>query len=35
MFMSMCVDVMVMLSAYDVSFTGAYSAGMPDVYYVE
>ena len=29
MFMSLCVDVMVMSSAYDVSFTGV---GVSDVY---
>ena len=32
MFMSLCVDVMVMSSAYVVSFTGAYGVGGSDVY---
>ena len=31
----MCVDVMVMSSAYDGSFNGACGVGMADVYYVE
>ena len=32
MFMSLCVDVMVMSSAYLVSFTGACGVGVSDVY---
>ena len=32
MFMSLCVDVMVMSSAYVVSFTGACGVGVSDVY---
>ena len=32
LFMSLCVDVVVMLSAYVVSFTGACGAGVSDVY---
>ena len=32
MFMSMCVDVMMMSSAYVVSFTGAYGLRVSDVY---
>ena len=35
MFMSLCVGVMVMSSAYVVSFTGACGVGVPYVYYVE
>ena len=32
MFMSMCVDVMVMSSSYVGSFTGACGVGVSDVY---
>ena len=32
MLMSLCVDVMVMSSAYVVSFTGACGVGVSDVY---
>ena len=32
MFMSLCVDVMVMSSAYVVGFTGACGVGVSDVY---
>ena len=32
MFMSLCVDVMVMSYAYVVSFTGACGVGVSDVY---
>ena len=32
MFMSLCVDVMVMSSAQVVSFTGAWGVGVSDVY---
>ena len=32
MLMSLCVDVMVMSSAYIVSFTGACGVGVSDVY---
>ena len=32
MFMLLCVDVMVMSSAYIVSFTGACGVGVSDVY---
>ena len=32
LFMSLCVDVMVMSSAYVVSFTGACGVGVSDVY---
>ena len=32
MFMSLCVDVMVMLSAWIVSFTGACGVGVSDVH---
>ena len=32
MFMSLCIDVMVMSSAYVVSFTGACGGGASDVY---
>ena len=32
MFMSLCVDVMVMSSVYVVSFTGTGSFGVSDVY---
>ena len=32
MFMSLCVDVMVMSSLYVVSFAGACGVGVPDVY---
>ena len=32
MFMSLCVDVMVMSSAHVVSFTGVCGVGMSDVY---
>ena len=32
MFMSFCVDVMVMSSVYVASFTGACGVGVPDVY---
>ena len=32
MLMSLCVNVMVMLSAYGVSFTGACGVGVSDVY---
>ena len=35
MFMSLCVDVMVMSSAYVVSFTGACGVGVSDMYYVK
>ena len=32
MFMSLCVNVMVMWFAYVVSFTGAFGVGLSDVY---
>ena len=32
MFMSLCVDVMVMSSAYVVSFTGTCGVGLSDLY---
>ena len=32
MFMSLCVDVMVVSSAYVISFTGACGVGVSDVY---
>ena len=32
MFMSLCVDIMVISSAYVLSFTGAYGVGVSDVY---